>query len=146
MSLRLRVCRGSEFLHPSKPAQKVAYASICAIAANRIQAVRVLRRADGLAEFHTLWRGVLVPWPTLSPKQLRGRFRTQVGGWADAGSSRSQGLAAYLDRRRLGGGRWRVAGPHLAALRDRRCQVSAARRCRSVHTGLPRPTFKFKGR
>ena len=45
MSLRLRVCRGSEFLHPSKPAQKVAYASICAIAANRIQAVRVLRRA-----------------------------------------------------------------------------------------------------
>jgi ACS family tartrate transporter-like MFS transporter len=37
MSLRLRVCRGSEFLHPSKPAQKVAYASICAIAANRIR-------------------------------------------------------------------------------------------------------------
>jgi hypothetical protein len=52
MSLRLRVCRGSEFLHPSKPAQKVAYASICAIAANRIQAVRVLRRAKQRAK-HT---------------------------------------------------------------------------------------------
>src|SRR5258708_10475420 len=44
MSLRLRVCRGSEFLHPSKPAQKVAYASICAIAANRIQAGCAFRR------------------------------------------------------------------------------------------------------